>query len=503
MTTDSMLFTMSKDSDRNTTQQSNSKEYNSMNDQQVNNKNNSSQGSINNGKDSNITDQSTDNTNNMQQNSSTSSIYKKYSKRYHNDSQEDGLNQKQIRSSFENITNENNKDSSKQHSETKNSKKPTDSTSQHQKTTQESLSNNDFNFYRFGEEERVIRPDEYIETRLSYSDIFGSESIAVEPSNTPVSVLDNEEMIPKQNKMHGFWSELCGHSVLTLNNIEIPNDFRIERTRRNRRMSLYSTKEGIFKSFEGREKRIFQKAASKVFYDCEYELIIFICDDYLHLGQFHVDMDEIQPEVFNKTIKNFFYGKYGEIAYVALVSMEEFTFSVIHLLSVTFNRDKPVLNIEVVRKLYVGFTIFNIFFLEGRIIISCKDFEIIEIDTLRTQELLEVYDTTLSLLLESKEYFHAKSLFKLENNLFLLCFDGGGYIVDKTGRYREENVTYDWEVMGEEFCVYDKWIVVLGMSYLTVFEIETGKMVFQEYIPGVKLAQGCKVPHVHDIIIYT
>lgn len=490
VTTDSLLFTTSKDNDENTTWQDNS--------QQTSIKDSVEQTTgANNGEDGAATDQRTGSKSNVQQNSSVSSIYEKYSKRYQNDDQNDSDNQKPTNNQSEATIKENDEGSLKRCTEADSSGKSTDNVSHFKETAHESSDYREFNFYKFGEEVKSLKPDEYVEENLSYYDLFGSESVTVESPSTSSSTI-NGDIKQKKDKIHGFWGELCGRSVLTLNSIEIPNDFKIERTRRNRKMSLYSTKEGIFKSFDGRETRIFPKAANKIFYDCEYELLIFICNDCLHLGQFHVDMDEIQPEVFNKAIKNFFYGKYGEIAYIALVSIEEFTFSVIHLLSVTFNRDRPVLNIGVVRKLYVGFTIFNIFFLKGRIIISCKDFEIIEIDTLRTQELLEVYDTTLSLLLESKEYFHAKSLFKLKNNLFLLCFDGGGYIVDKAGRYREENITYDWEVMGEEFYVYKKWIIVMGKPYLAVFEIETGRMIFQKYIPGVKLVQGCKTPHIHD-----
>lgn len=350
-----------------------------------------------------------------------------------------------------------------------------------------------FNFSNFGKEDKNYSRAEYINNDLTYSDIFSSdEEIIIEDSE------EEKTEEHKKEKSGGFWNKLCGPSVLPLNNISIPNQFNTERTRKNREMTFYSTDDGIFRCLEDEVIQIYHKSSNKIYYDCEYELLIFIADNRLHLCEFNSEKKEIEPTIFNTDIRSFFYGKLRDTAYIALVSIEEFTFSIIHLLSVVFNRESPVLDINVVRKLYVGFTVFNIFFLKGRIIISCKDFEIIEIDTLRTQELLEVYDTTLSLLLESKEHFNAKSIFKLDSDFFLLCFDGGGYLIDRTGRYREENVSYDWEMMGEDFMVYEKWIIVIGKGYISIFEINTGKMVFIEYMPSIKFVIGSNQPLIYD-----
>ena len=52
--------------------------------------------------------------------------------------------------------------------------------------------------------------------------------------------------------------------------------------------------------------------------------------------------------------------------------------------------------------------------------------------------------------------------------------------------------------MGEEFSVYEKWIIVIGKAYVAVFEIKTGKMVFIDYLPGMRLVQGSRKPLLHN-----
>ena len=355
----------------------------------------------------------------------------------------------------------------------------------------DSGSENFFDFKNFGKEEDdsnfIYHPsndsfDQVIteETTILDNCAFKNEKSEVSQMETPKGICFN----------------LCRSGAIPLTNATIKNKISKERYDSNQKLRFYSDHTGIYSVYENKVTKLRNASASRIFYDPEFEILIALFGDSVQIGKFNFEMENFEPQVMNIEASNFFFGKSNDTAYIAIVSREEFSVSVIHLLSVFY--DNETVSIEVLRKLYVGFSIFNIFFLKGRIIIACRDFEIIEIDTLKTQELLEIYDSTLSLLLESKDYFEARSIIKLEKNSFLLCFNGGGYLVNKSGLYKEDSVNYDWEMSGESFKAYKRHIIVLGEHYVSVFEIETGKMVLCEYMQGMKMVDGCQEPLIYN-----
>lgn len=348
------------------------------------------------------------------------------------------------------------------------------------------------NFKDFGKEEHHENFI-YSPSKETFEDIF-TEKTVILTRNAFREEVDVVSQTAENNK--GACFNICVNSAIPLNNTSFKNKIDTERFEYNCKLSFFSDATGLFSVFGSEAKKIINISPSKIYYDPEFEMLVTLCDGLIYIGAFHYLMDSFEPEILNVKASDFFFGKCSEIAYLAVVSNEDYSVSVIHLLSVKY--EKEVVSVDVLRKLYVGFTIFNIFFLNGRIIISCRDFEIIEIDTLKTQELLEVYDSTLSLLLESKDYFYARSMVKLEKNSFLLCFNGGGYLINKSGLYKEENVNFDWEMSGEDFKVYKKYIIVLGKHYVSVFEIETGKMIFCKYMPGMKMVGGCRGPLIYN-----
>lgn len=358
----------------------------------------------------------------------------------------------------------------------------------------------EYNFDRFGDEDDVPS-DVSSASSKTYLDIFPEDTNRTSDINT--SSESSVEM--RSRESGGFCGEIFKHTTISLSQMSIKHSYQYGRVTRNRSMIIYSNKNGIFRvlhreqvkeeqSEDAADLKIHGNPAQRIFYDPDLELLMFQSGEYAYVSGFHADSASLEPQEINTTIRSIFYGKLNETAYIALVTNEEYSFSIIHLLKVEYDHGSSLLEIKVVRKLYVGFTIFNIFFLKGRIIISCKDFELIEIDTLRTQELLEAYDASISLLLGSKDHFEARSIFKLDVNTFLLCFNGGGYLIDRTGSYKYNNVSFSWEILGEEFKIFKKWIIVVGKSYITIFEIETGKMVFMEYMPGMKVVGGTKMP---------
>ena len=372
-----------------------------------------------------------------------------------------------------------------------------DQKSQEQNSSTDHSNNITYNFENFNKDNFNFDPISSV-TSYKFSEVFeGDINDFYDQSD-----IDRENKDDAPTNKGNFCSNLFRNTAMPMDRTYIECEYSYNRVAKNKNMMIYSTRKGIFRilitesegSLVTEEIKISDKQASKIFYDAELEILIFNSDGYAYIAWFNCEIKDIKAQSINTPIKGIFYGRFLDTSYLALVTSEEYSFSIINLLKLEYNADKKQLNISVIRKLYVGFIINNISFLKGRIIISCKDFEVIEIDTLRTQELLEVYDTSISILLESKEHFSARSIFKLDIDSYLLCFDGGGYLTDRLGKYKIDNVSFSWENLGKEFKHFEKWIIVVGECYTTIFEIETGKLVFIKYLPGLRLVEGCEMP---------
>lgn len=263
-----------------------------------------------------------------------------------------------------------------------------------------------------------------------------------------------------------------------------------------RRMLVYSTSRGIYKKVHERLTLVSTRQTKKIIYDTRKELLFYLSESTLYISRFNSRSTELDDKKLNLHVNEFFYGYVEDKAFLALTSNRDFGFSLIYLLNVISN--ESVNTVVMCRKLYVGFDVSCIAFMKKRMVIACKDFEIMDVDTLRTQDLLESYDPITSTLIKLIKGFIAKKIYRIEEETYLLCFDGIGFYIDPMGCYKYTHITFNWECIAHSFRIYLKDIIVLCKTHMSVFSLETGRLVYYKDVPNLRFVENTNEPLMFD-----
>lgn len=255
-------------------------------------------------------------------------------------------------------------------------------------------------------------------------------------------------------------------------------------------MTLFSTDEGIFKYTKGQTVKLWNKKADKMLYDEEFQLVMLQIKNKLYISNLNADSKNIKAQEINIDITDFYYGKVKENTYIIICVKGEFDLTLLYLFSIEFVED--YIQVKYENNLYVSDKVNDISYFFKKMVISSKEFEIVDSQTLRTQSLIETYDSYTNAFSQQIDNMVAQTIFQIDEDTFLLCYNGVGFYVDATGRYKYSHICFNWEDVGQEFRIYKKFIVVLSKFYLSVFELETGKLVHQKSFSDGKFVVNSK-----------
>ncbi|ORD94596.1 RGF1 [Enterospora canceri] len=244
----------------------------------------------------------------------------------------------------------------------------------------------------------------------------------------------------------------------------------------NRPFTVYATEEGVFVRVEGDEEatKIWNQGTRKVLYDERHQLLMFMVGPRLHVAHFHSTMRSIKPQELSLKIEDFFHGCTDDKTYVVLTVSGAYDFSLIYLLNIEEHEEHNQLVFQ--RKLYIGNKISSLCFIRNRLIIACKEFEVVDIDSLRTQSLIEDYDTYTASFTRAIRSLEAKATFKIDSETYLLCYSGVGFYIDLMGRYKHSSIYFNWEERANHFRLYRKYVVVLSDHFLQLFDLRNGRL---------------------------
>lgn len=266
--------------------------------------------------------------------------------------------------------------------------------------------------------------------------------------------------------------------------------------RRQDEMILTSGQEGIAKIVDGKTTYIYNESVTKVLYDSIYQAIIFQSGSTLYIAHFNCEMESFEKIALKNDIGDFFYGTTKRGSYIASRNYGGGKSSLIYLFLI--EKNEKTIKIELSRKLYVGFKVYNIFFSKEKIVIACKDFEVVDMDTLRTEELLESYDPFISIFFRNVPLSRARAVFPITPKTFLLCFDSIGFIVDILGRVKTTEKIFLWNCLPVDFKVFYNFVICLGKKCVDVYDLKTGHLVFTHLHNNLKFVGGTNEPFLHD-----
>ena len=287
----------------------------------------------------------------------------------------------------------------------------------------------------------------------------------------------------------------------------------------NASLTVYSTPQGIFKKSGEAVTQLSTMSATKLIYDGKREVLFYLCGDVLYASQLNNRSMKLSGKEIFRPTQTFFYESSGRTPdmpnrnesshetrnashdsehpiFLVVISRNRFSFTLVHLLNVVEERESFRLGFY--RKLYVGFDVDGVSFMGKKMVMASKDFEIIEVDSLLTQEFLDIYDPITSILYFTIRHLAAVAIFRINRETLLLCLDGVGFYVDPMGRFKHTSLFFIWETRAREFRVCGKEIICLSATSMAVFSLETAEMVFCAGLCGLHFVDGTKEPLVYD-----
>ena len=231
-------------------------------------------------------------------------------------------------------------------------------------------------------------------------------------------------------------------------NIKIKCDKKIK----NESMTIFSTKNGIFKTVNGSTIKLWNKPAKKFLYDNENQMLIYQIDSCMYISAFNSNSTSIKPQKIKLKITDFFIGQTNEKTYLVLTIKGDYSFCLMYVLSVV--RNEKEIHVCFDKKLYVGQNVESIEFFPEKLVVVCNVFEVVDLKTLKTQQLIEIYDPYTNAFLETIKCLSAKKIFKVNDDVFLVCYEGVGFYVDRVGRCVQTQKSFNWEEEAKYFKMY-------------------------------------------------
>jgi hypothetical protein len=151
---------------------------------------------------------------------------------------------------------------------------------------------------------------------------------------------------------------------------------------------------------------------------------------------------------------------------------------------------KTACKLRLGKEFYVPAEVLAIDFLRTKLCLACgkgsSGFEVVDPETLATQSLLDPLDPEFPYR-SRKEQVRPINVFRVlssilklpessESHVFLLCYNEGGFYVDRVGRRVLPSWYIHWQAEPKSFAVVDSSIVVFGVDLIEIRSLSTGEI---------------------------
>ncbi|KAG0267569.1 RHO1 GDP-GTP exchange protein 2 [Actinomortierella ambigua] len=140
---------------------------------------------------------------------------------------------------------------------------------------------------------------------------------------------------------------------------------------------------------------------------------------------------------------------------------------------------------KVYKDFYIPRESHSLHFLRNTLCVGCsRGFELVDLSTLNTQDLLDFTDPSLEFVQKKGENVKPIAIYRIESDtfMFLLCYEEFAFYVDKTGRRQRNGFIIYWEGV-PTFCALSlPYVIAFDPTFIEIRHIETGDLV--QIIPG-------------------
>lgn len=259
---------------------------------------------------------------------------------------------------------------------------------------------------------------------------------------------------------------------------------------------IFGTDEGLFVKKGPDFVNIYENSVKKVIYDVNNKIILLYTENKVKFASFTPIHKNIEPQTIIENVNDFFYGSTGNKLTLATLMVSNNSTTTICLFKIILENDQ--FSVIMDRKLFVGCLVFDIKYFETKLVIACRDFEMVDSDTLKTQQLVDPLDLCVPFYFKDLKNIIALSVFTISKNLFLVCYDTIGFFIDKYGRTVDQNIVFVWYSKPLKFRAFRNYIICLSKNEITIFSLQTGNIVFFSKINNLSFVEGCTSLLLHD-----
>lgn len=324
------------------------------------------------------------------------------------------------------------------------------------------LPKDDFSFFVETDEEEVPRTEE----TLAFPDEGSSGAPGEgEAQNIAIQEDDNSRQTFLQRLLFG--GDMFGKKTWLQ---------RIPDSPENRRIVLFTTRKGVYMRHNGKNSRIYSRMAKKIVFNGDLSLLVLQDGDRVLVSPFGAEATSLSLKILHLNAENFFYCENSSFRFIVVKTGGTRTFSMIYMYSV--EEAKSNIRISMFRRLYVGSNVQNVKFFGKDIVVAAQVFDLINPDSLETAEIINPLDPYLPYYFLMCKETRARSILRVSQGYYLVCFDALGFIIDYYGRSAKSHIVFSWNCNPHDFKVFEYYLVVLGTGATSIFSLRTGALLF-------------------------
>eukprot|EP00866_Antonospora_locustae_P000637 jgi/Antlo1/637/2492 len=271
---------------------------------------------------------------------------------------------------------------------------------------------------------------------------------------------------------------------------------RVEALEDDKFLRLYSTSSGIYKQQKQMHVRVHTFGrVTKLVYDANLGIVIFQNMGRVYISAFNSGTIYLNPCILVENAQSFFYSTYSKKNYTAVIELQNSS-SHIYLFEIVVY--DTAIRFLFTRKLYMGSQVYDIKSFGMNIVVASKDFEIVDPDSSMTQELIPSYHFILPYYFFLCKDYHAKTILPANTGCYIVCFSNLAFVINSDLSPNSSNIVFTWHNEPTDFRVSGDYFIVLGIACISIFYINTGKLVFFESTKTLHFLDSKKGPLLYD-----
>lgn len=247
---------------------------------------------------------------------------------------------------------------------------------------------------------------------------------------------------------------------------------------------------GVFMKRKNEIKCIHPRFVKKFIYVSQYNLICYIDDNACYWSQ--IPTTDLETNLICYKADNIWFGNTTNTFFLVVKLVSKTNSSFLHLFEIKDGK------FSLITQLYIGADISQLIFLTSLLIVCCVDFEVINMYTLDTHELLNTNDMFIDLLHTNQHPTIAMDVFKVEKGKYLVCNDKIGFYINQYGSCLRNTPFFVWYNVPTEFKMFNNYVIVLYKEGMVVYNAITGEIVRWVVKIGLRFVKCCVGVWVHN-----